>query len=199
MENNFTTFDMFSRSLPKFSGISRLFFSFFLVLFLAGLFSGNVFAVTDDATATTTSSPVNTSTQTVAQKIAAEKKEGNISSMKDCIKANTGGNKNPVDVCYRQAGTGRTADLTEWGQFSEQQSVGGLFQKILRFFMAIVGGLALLAIMIGGGMIMLGGTDETMLERGKDILKYTAMGVAIVLLAVTITTLVQTFFYSVDV
>lgn len=123
----------------------------------------------------------------------------NNQSTKDCIKANTGGVGNPVDVCYREFGTGRKADLTKWGDFSSQDEVGTLFQGVLQFFMAIVGGLALLAIMIGGGMIMLGGTDETMLEKGKDILKFTAIGVAIVLFAVTITTLVQTLFYSVEI
>jgi len=181
----------------KISGIFQkfqLFLVFFLVLFLSGLFSGNAFAGSDDVTS---SSPA--STQTVAENISDEKNAQNIQKIKDCIKANTGEKGNPVDVCYREYGTGRKADLNQWGQFSEQKEVGGLLQNILHFFMAIVGGLALLAIMIAGGMIMLGGTDETMLERGKDILKYTAMGVAIVLLAVTITTLAQTLFYSVDV
>ena len=192
-------------SLTKISGISQLFFSFFLALLVTGVFSGNAFAETSLPTAakTTTTTPTTVAptpvVQTQAQKDAAADKAQKTSDLKDCISASTGSTDNPVDVCYREAGKGRTADLTQWGQFSDQQEVGGLFQKILGFFMAIVGGLALLAIMIGGGMIMLGGSDETLLERGKDILKYTAIGVGIVLLAVTITTLVQTLFYSVNV
>jgi len=116
-------------------------------------------------------------------------------AVKDCIEANSG-TGNPVDVCYHSSA--EMAYLNDFADFSSKTSVGDVLQGGLSLLMGVVGGLALLAIMIGGGMIMLGGTDESMLERGKDILKYTAIGVAIVLLAVTITTIVQTFFYSVD-
>ncbi len=115
--------------------------------------------------------------------------------------SNTGGSAesedaSPVDVNYHK--TKHKANLNEYGQFSKTDSVGGFAQKALQFSIGILGGIALLAIMIGGGMIMIGGTDETMLERGKDILKYTAIGVVIALMSVTITTLVQTLLYSVQ-
>lgn len=102
----------------------------------------------------------------------------------------------PIDVTYRDSG--RNADLNAWGDFSSMTSAGSLAQRTLNFFLMITGGLALLAFMIGGAMIMLGGADEVLLERGKDILKYTSIGVAVVVLSVAITTLVQTVLYSVE-
>jgi hypothetical protein len=102
----------------------------------------------------------------------------------------------PVDVNYHPSS--HQAYLEEWGDFSETTSVGSLAQKVITFFMYILGGVSLLAFMIAGTIIMFGGADETLLERGKSILKYSSVGIAIVLLSVLITTLVQTVFYSVN-
>lgn len=102
----------------------------------------------------------------------------------------------PFDVTYRS--TVRQANLGDYGSFSPVTSVGSLGNKILKLLLFLLGGIGLLGIIIGGGMMMFGGMDESMLDRGKEIIIYSLIGVAVALLAMAITTLVQTVFYSVD-
>ena len=104
--------------------------------------------------------------------------------------------RKPTDVEYRQ--TNRTANLDKYGSFSPVESVGELAQKVLNFLLYLLGLLGLLGIIIGGGMMLFGGMDDSMLERGKEVILYSLIGVGIALLALVLTTLVLTILYSVD-
>lgn len=60
-------------------------------------------------------------------------------------------------------------------------------QRILTFFLALMGFIALLAITFGGVMIVLGGMkSEQDLKRGKEIIFWAIMGLLIVAMAATI-------------
>lgn len=103
--------------------------------------------------------------------------------------------KKPVDAHYNVHNTS-TIDVTQFSKFTEDRTVGGFAQRILVFFMAILGGVAMLGIIAGGVMIMMGGVSETTMEQGKDLLYYSVIGVVIALLSMVIVTLSQSFFYS---
>lgn len=102
--------------------------------------------------------------------------------------------KKPVDVTYHTSGSNLNID--EYGDFTPVENVGALAQKTLVFLMSILGGVALLGIVYGGVLIMTGGAHENNIERGKDILFYSLIGVGVALMAIVITTLAQSFFYS---
>ncbi|MEI7511306.1 MAG: hypothetical protein WCJ84_04080 [Candidatus Peregrinibacteria bacterium] len=91
-----------------------------------------------------------------------------------------------------------TANLSQFGLGTNIQSLETLSGRVISFFMAIVGGLSLLGVIIGGGMMMIGGAVESQLEQGKDVLTYSLIGLGVALLSYVITTFMQTIFYSIE-
>ncbi len=93
--------------------------------------------------------------------------------------------------------TAATANLSEFGLGTSMKTVETFSQKVITFLMAIIGGLSLLGTIMGGTMIMLDGVAGT-IEKGKEILLYSLIGLAVALLSYVLTTFMQTIFYSIE-
>jgi hypothetical protein len=90
------------------------------------------------------------------------------------------------------------ARLDRWGFFTKFDSIEDLIQNIIYFLSYVVGALALLGLFVGGGMIIFGGAMEGMLEKGKDVIVYSIIGLAVAVLSYAITTFVTTILYSIE-
>lgn len=101
----------------------------------------------------------------------------------------------PIDVKYHYDGHA-TANVRDFGEFSSPETVGSLLEVILEFFIAIIGGVALLGVISGGIMVMMGGASESTKEHGKEILLYSLIGLGVSMLSMVIVTFVQSFLYS---
>lgn len=99
----------------------------------------------------------------------------------------------PVDVMYHE--TIHQADVNDFGNFSPVTSVGELMQKILTILLSLLGSIALLAMIVGGVMMMSDGIDDGKAKKGKQIVLYSAIGVVVALSSLVIVTLAQSFFY----
>lgn len=64
------------------------------------------------------------------------------------------------------------------------ESAGGFTQSVLQIFTSVVGGLAFLALLYGGGIVLTSRGDPDRLISGKSIVRGALIGVAVVLLAV---------------
>jgi hypothetical protein len=101
----------------------------------------------------------------------------------------------PIDVKYHDNGYA-TANVRDFGDFSSPETVGSFLEIVLQFFISIIGGIALLGIILGGIMVMMGGASESTKEHGKEILLYSLIGLGVSMLSMVIVTFVQSFVYS---
>lgn len=90
------------------------------------------------------------------------------------------------------------ARLDDWGFFTKFSSVEDLIKNIIYFLSYVVGSLALLGLFVGGGMIIFGGAMDGILEKGKDVILYSIIGLAVAVLSYAITTFVTTVLYSIE-
>lgn len=67
--------------------------------------------------------------------------------------------------------------------------------KLADWMITLVGSLAVTALIIGGGMMIISGGDETRLETGKTIFTYSLIGLVVTLLAYGIVAFLQSLFY----
>lgn len=100
----------------------------------------------------------------------------------------------PIDVVYHESS--HSADVNDFGYFSPITSVGQLMQRLLTFMLGMMGSIALLAMILGGFMMMSAGIDEGRAKKGKEILYNASIGVAVAVSSLVIVTLAQTFLFS---
>lgn len=74
-------------------------------------------------------------------------------------------------------------------------SILKVFNNLTDWMIILVSSLAVTTLMIGGFMMVISGGDETRLELGKDIFKYSLTGLLLVLLAYGIISVIQSVFY----
>ena len=67
---------------------------------------------------------------------------------------------------------------------------------VINFLAKTIGSLAFLSLIIGGFVLLTSHGNETMLTKGKDIIKYAIIGLVIALSAYFITAFVQSLFYE---
>lgn len=67
--------------------------------------------------------------------------------------------------------------------------------KLADWMITLVGSLAVTTLIIGGGMMIISGGDETRLETGKTIFTYSLIGLVVTLLAYGIVAFLQSLFY----
>jgi len=68
--------------------------------------------------------------------------------------------------------------------------------RLINFLSLLIGSFAFLAIVIGGIMLVTSGGQEQQLTKGKDVIKYAIIGLAVALASYFITAFVQSIFYE---
>lgn len=100
----------------------------------------------------------------------------------------------PIDANYQLNRT-HQADVNDFGYTMKITSIGELMQRIMTLMMYLLGSFALLAMIIGGVMMMNAGVDEDMAQKGKGIVISSAIGVGVAMASLIIVTLAQTVLY----
>lgn len=77
-------------------------------------------------------------------------------------------------------------------------SLKDLAFKIMRFLNLTIAGVSLIGVMGGGIMLIVSAGSESLMQKGKDILKYSIIGLVVTLSAYLIVTLVQTILGTLD-
>ncbi len=90
-----------------------------------------------------------------------------------------------------------SVDLNEFTYLGGPKSVTELLFKILKFLNITVASVAVLAVMIGGIMLITSAGSENQMNRGKEIIKYSLIGLGLAIFAYLIVTLVQTILYAI--
>lgn len=78
----------------------------------------------------------------------------------------------------------------------QPKDIGNYIVRIINFLSAIIGSFAFLAIIIGGMMLLISGGNETQVQKGKDIITYSIIGLIIALSAYFLTSAVQSLFFE---
>ncbi len=80
---------------------------------------------------------------------------------------------------------------------SEQKiTIGSYIVRLVNFLSLVIGSFAFLAIVIGGIVFVASAGNETSLQKGKDIIKYSVIGLVVALTAYFITGFVQSIFFE---
>ena len=74
---------------------------------------------------------------------------------------------------------------------SADQLVGKLFNKVIYLLLTSIGTVALVALIIGGIMIMMSGANEALNTKGKHVLTYASLGLTIAFLSYVIVRVVE--------
>lgn len=69
--------------------------------------------------------------------------------------------------------------------------------RMINYLALTIGSFAFLTIVIGGIMLVTSGGQEQQISKGKDIIKYAIIGLAVALAAYFITAFVQSIFYEI--
>lgn len=73
--------------------------------------------------------------------------------------------------------------------------ISDVVNQLADWMITLVGSLAVTTLIIGGGMMIISGGDETRLETGKTIFNYSLIGLVVTLLAYGIVAFLQSLFY----
>jgi hypothetical protein len=153
--------------------ISQLFFSTLFLLTLVGFYSSVAFAA---GTITQGQTPPATTSSKPATKPATT------STISDTTVANWGCDQLKQQI--QEAGGGRAGELPSYC------TEGEVYKKIVYWLYYIVGIGAVGMIIYGGYVYMTSRSNESQVKKGKQILLYTVVGVAISILAITLVTIV---------
>lgn len=78
------------------------------------------------------------------------------------------------------------------------RSLKDLAFKIMKFLNLTIAGVSLIGVMGGGIILIVSAGSEGLMQKGKDILKYSIIGLVVTLSAYLIVTLVQTILGTLD-
>lgn len=78
----------------------------------------------------------------------------------------------------------------------ERAGIRDVANTVATWLITLVTSLAVTALIIGGFLMVISGGDESRLETGKTIFKYSLIGLAVVLLAYGIITAIQSLFFN---
>lgn len=87
-------------------------------------------------------------------------------------------------------------DLTPISPSGSPKSMKDLAFKVMKFLNLTIAGVSLVGVMSGGVMLIVSAGNESLMQKGKDVLKYSIIGLVVTLSAYLIVTLVQTILYS---
>lgn len=82
------------------------------------------------------------------------------------------------------------------GQGDVKAGFGAYVVRVVNFLSLVIGSFALLAIVIGGFMLITAGGAEAQLQKGKDIIKYAIIGLLVAMSAYFLTAFVQSIFFE---
>ncbi|KKU53737.1 MAG: hypothetical protein UY41_C0029G0005 [Candidatus Moranbacteria bacterium GW2011_GWE1_49_15] len=89
---------------------------------------------------------------------------------------------NTADVCAQIADQAqKQACLEANGMVDGALSLTQIAMNLLRFLLSIVGVLSLIMLIIGGGMYVTSAGDEDRIDKGKNIIKYSIIGIIVAL------------------
>ena len=74
---------------------------------------------------------------------------------------------------------------------NSSEIVGKLFNKVIYLLLTSIGTVALVALIIGGIMIMMSGANEALNTKGKHVLTYASLGLTIAFLSYVIVRVVE--------
>ncbi len=77
-----------------------------------------------------------------------------------------------------------------------QKDVQTVVNTIANWMITLVASLAVTTLIIGGGLMIISGGDESRLETGKTIFTYSLIGIIVTLMAFGIISFIQSIFYS---
>lgn len=100
----------------------------------------------------------------------------------------------PIDATYHETVI-RKIQVNDFGYFSTITSVGEFLNRLLTLIMSLIGGFAMLGMIVGGIMMMWDGLEDGQAKKGKEILINSSIGLAVALSSMLIVTLAQTLFY----
>ena len=86
---------------------------------------------------------------------------------------------------------------TETRQGWIRRGVNYFFERIISFMAAVIGGLSVLILSIGGFLMLSSAGDETRYEKGKNYAKFAIIGLIVTLSAYILVTLVQLLIRSI--
>ena len=78
-----------------------------------------------------------------------------------------------------------------------RRGVNYFFEKIISFMATVIGSLAVLTMTYGGFRMITSGGDETAMGKGKQLVKYSLLGLGITLMAYILVSLVQLLIVSI--
>jgi hypothetical protein len=113
------------------------------------------------------------------------------------------GGSTPATPASTAPGQGATTSInvgkylvaTEQGQ-SQPVSIGAYIVRLINLLSMAIGSFALLSIIIGGMLLLTSAGGDAQLTKGKDIIKFSIIGLAIAMVAYFITAFVQSIFYE---
>lgn len=91
--------------------------------------------------------------------------------------------------------------LTADGQntyLGAEQGIAVFIIRIINFLALVIGSVAFLSIVLGGITLLTSAGNENQLTKGKDMILYAVIGLAVALLAYFITDFVQNIFYEIQ-
>jgi hypothetical protein len=94
-----------------------------------------------------------------------------------------------------EAAYGFDVSFIDKGGVRDVESLG---TKIMRFLNLTIAALSMLGVMIGGVVLITAAGNDSQVQYGKEILKFSLIGLVVTLSAYLIVTLVQTILYSFD-
>jgi len=86
---------------------------------------------------------------------------------------------------------------TETRQGWVRRGINFFFERIITFLAAVIGGLSVLVLSIGGFLMLSSAGDETRYEKGKNFAKFSIIGLIVTLSAYILVTLVQLLIRSI--
>lgn len=84
----------------------------------------------------------------------------------------------------------------EQSYFKSGNPIGSFIVQVVNFLVLTIGSLCLVALVIGGFVLLVSHGNENALTKGKDIIKDALIGLIIVLCSYFITAFVQNLFYD---
>ena len=78
-----------------------------------------------------------------------------------------------------------------------RRGINYFFEKAIGFMATVIGSLAVLTMAFGGLRIIMSGGDETAIGKGKQLVKYSLLGLGFVLMSYILVTLVQLLIVSI--
>ena len=89
-----------------------------------------------------------------------------------------------------------TTEKQDQSYLKSTNPIGSFIIQAINFLVLTIGSLCFLSLVVGGFVMVISNGDENLVTKGKDIIKYAIIGLAIVLCSYLIIAFVQSLFYE---